>query len=235
MSQVSQEDLKNMSPEQIAELQRKNCIFCKIVSNEVPAKKIFENDKFIAVLDIFPAAKGHLVCYTKQHIPLVAMIPPDLMGEFSDFIKMASIKCLGAFSAGGTTIFIANGAVAGQNSPHALVHVVPRFNSDGVKLNPSSKVIDDVSYSKLKNKLLTALGQPLESSNDDVVDAEFEDIQGSEENNNGDSGSDKNGNDSYDEVAFNDVNKSNSAASGVSQKSSSKGVDLDKISKLFGG
>ena len=58
MSQVTEEELQKMSPEQIAELQKQNCIFCKIIAGEIPSKKVYEDDNFIGILDINPATQG---------------------------------------------------------------------------------------------------------------------------------------------------------------------------------
>ncbi len=46
-----------------------NCIFCKIAKSEIPAHKIWENDKYIAILDIFPMSKGMTLVIPKEHQP----------------------------------------------------------------------------------------------------------------------------------------------------------------------
>lgn len=58
---LTEEDLRNMTPEQIKELQRKNCIFCHIIVGRVQSKKIYEDDKTVAILDINPANPGHIL------------------------------------------------------------------------------------------------------------------------------------------------------------------------------
>src|SRR3989338_5558177 len=70
----------NLSPEikqQLAE-QKKQCIFCKLISGEIPnAKKVFEDDKTIALLDIYPAVKGHTLFMLKEHYPMPAYVSPE--------------------------------------------------------------------------------------------------------------------------------------------------------------
>ena len=77
----------NLSPEikqQLAE-QKKQCIFCKLISGEIPnAKKVFEDDKTIALLDIYPAVKGHTLFMLKEHYPMPAYVSPeDFTHKFS--------------------------------------------------------------------------------------------------------------------------------------------------------
>ena len=64
--ELTEEDIKKMSPEEIAELQKKNCIFCHLVSGRVPSKKVFEDDKVLAILDIYPAIPGHILLFPKE-------------------------------------------------------------------------------------------------------------------------------------------------------------------------
>ncbi len=60
-AEAMQEKLKQMSPEELKDFQKKQCIFCQIIDGKVASKKIYEDDKMIAILDINPAAKGHVL------------------------------------------------------------------------------------------------------------------------------------------------------------------------------
>ncbi|MBU1199843.1 MAG: HIT domain-containing protein [Nanoarchaeota archaeon] len=129
---VSEEDLQSMSPEEIAELQRKNCIFCKIIGGEIPSKKVFEDDKLIGILDINPAAKGHTLMMTKEHYPILPVIPLDVAAHMFRTTKQVVKALKDAIVTNKSTVFIANGAIAGQQSPHFLYHIIPRENDDGL-------------------------------------------------------------------------------------------------------
>lgn len=60
-----------------------NCIFCKIVSGQIPAVKIWEDDKFLAVLDVFPNTKGMTLVMPKKHYDsYVFDMPDDIYCEF---------------------------------------------------------------------------------------------------------------------------------------------------------
>ena len=125
-------DPSNMSPEEIAEYQRKNCIFCKINQGEIPSKKVFEDDKLIAILDINPAAKGHTLIMPKEHFPILPVIPPDTAAHMYRSTKHLSAAIKNGMVTNKATVFIANGAVAGQQSPHFLYHIIPREDNDGL-------------------------------------------------------------------------------------------------------
>ena len=60
-----QEKIKNMSPEELKDFQKKQCIFCQIVSGKIQAKKIYEDEKVIGILDINPGNPGHTLIMTK--------------------------------------------------------------------------------------------------------------------------------------------------------------------------
>lgn len=132
MTQLTPEDLKDMSPEQIAELQKQNCIFCHIISGRVASKKVYEDEKCIAVLDINPANPGHVLLMPKEHYAIMPLIPEDIIGHLFMVSKGISHACLRAFKAQGTNIFVANGVAAGQKAQHFMIHVIPRKEKDGL-------------------------------------------------------------------------------------------------------
>ncbi|MBN1386507.1 HIT domain-containing protein [Candidatus Woesearchaeota archaeon] len=157
---VTEEELKNMSPEQIAELQKQNCIFCHIVSGRVSSKKIYEDDKAIAVLDINPANPGHILLMPKEHHMIMPQMPDDLINHIGMLAKQLSHAALKALKVEGTDIFVANGAIAGQKSPHFMVHIIPRKENDGLRLILPENQIDTSQLRQLaailKQKLRSA-------------------------------------------------------------------------------
>jgi histidine triad (HIT) family protein len=122
-----------ITPEIRAQLdeQKKQCVFCKIVGGEIPAKTVFEDDKTLAALDINPIIKGHTLYMLKEHYPIMPYIQAHefkhyfgILGQLASTIQNATIRT-------GVNIFIANGYVAGQQAPHFLLHILPRDNGDG--------------------------------------------------------------------------------------------------------
>ncbi len=160
---VTEEELANMSPEQIQELQKQNCIFCHIISGRVASKKIYEDDKVLAILDINPSNPGHILLLTKEHYQIMPQIPDDIIAHVFMVAKSLSHACLRALNAEGTNIFIANGAPAGQKASHFMVHIIPRMKTDGLNMFnlAEKKVSDDVleqMRTALKNKVNELFG-----------------------------------------------------------------------------
>lgn len=154
---ADQPDLQNMSPEEIAEYQRQNCIFCKIIKGEIPSKKVFEDDKLIAILDINPAVKGHALMMTKEHYPILPIIPLDVAGHMFRITRDMSKALKNAMITHNSTVFIANGAVAGQQSPHFLYHLIPREEGDG--LDNFNIPVNDFKEEEVKQHLAALKGK----------------------------------------------------------------------------
>lgn len=131
---VTQEELASMSPDEIREMQKQQCPFCHIVAGKIPARKIYEDDKVLAVLDINPAAQGHILLMPKEHYAIMPFVPDDVLAHLARIAKSISKAILKCLLVKGTNIFIANGAIAGQQAPHFLIHLIPREDGDGIEV-----------------------------------------------------------------------------------------------------
>ena len=147
----------NISDEQkqVIEEQKKQCVYCKIVKGEIPGKTIFDDDKTLAILDIYPAKKGHSVFLFKEHYPLPAFIPGDEFKHFFGLVPGLSKALKDSIITTGVNLFLASGGAAGQQFPHTGVHFFPREKGDGFfnfmfKRNVST---DEKSASMLSNNL----------------------------------------------------------------------------------
>src|SRR3989338_830732 len=132
LASLTEEDLKNMTPDQLRELQRKNCIFCQIISGKVQSKKVFEDEKSIAILDINPANPGHVLLMPKEHATIMPQISDIDIGYLFLVAKSLSKSGLKALKAEGSNIFVANSIAAGQKSPHFMIHIITRKANDGI-------------------------------------------------------------------------------------------------------
>ncbi len=112
-------------------MQDPNCVFCKIIAGEIPAKVIIENEKAMALLDAFPLAAGHTLVIPKSHYTKVQqMSEQDAMAVFNIIWKLAGAVETGS-QVNASTIAIHNGNEAGQEVPHVHAHIVPRKSGDG--------------------------------------------------------------------------------------------------------
>ena len=112
-------------------MQDPNCIFCKIIAGEIPAKVIMQNEKAMALLDAFPLAAGHSLVIPKSHYAKVQeMSEQDAKALFEIVWKLVGAVETGS-EVSASTIAIHNGSEAGQEVPHVHAHIVPRKRSDG--------------------------------------------------------------------------------------------------------
>ena len=126
--------MAEISPEQkeALEKQKEQCPFCKIIKGEIPSHKVYEDDLIIAVLDINPATKGHILVMPKEHYPIMPLIPPETFEHLFAKTKHLSQCLKEGMLVFGDTIFIANGYAAGQQSNHFMLHIIPRDEGDGL-------------------------------------------------------------------------------------------------------
>ena len=105
-----------------------DCIFCKIISGQIPAKILNETSNSICFLDAFPLTKGHVLVIPKNHHKKIQ----DMSSiENSDLFSLVHAMMSKVDSiTGSTLIAIHNGETAGQEIPHVHVHLVPRSKSD---------------------------------------------------------------------------------------------------------
>ena len=105
-----------------------DCIFCKIVSKEIPTKILVETDSCLGFLDAFPLAKGHALVIPKNHYEKIQNMPKELNIELFTMVHelISKIDSL----TGSTLVAIHNGKESGQEIPHVHVHIIPRSKTD---------------------------------------------------------------------------------------------------------
>lgn len=109
-----------------------DCLFCRIVANEIPASKVHEDDEVVAFLDIHPVNFGHLLIVPKAHFATLATLPDPLAMATARLVPRLSRAILAATSAPGLHLVVNQGAVAGQTIHHVHWHLIPRFEGDSV-------------------------------------------------------------------------------------------------------
>jgi len=105
-----------------------DCIFCKIISKEIPTKILYEDDDTISFLDAFPVAKGHTLVIPKEHHAKIQDLPSNINQKLFDTVHKMTKKVDSL--QGSTLIAIHNGKESGQEVPHVHVHLIPRSNDD---------------------------------------------------------------------------------------------------------
>ncbi|MBI2140627.1 HIT domain-containing protein [Candidatus Woesearchaeota archaeon] len=153
-----QEKIKNMSPEELREFQKKQCIFCQIILGKVQSKKIYEDDKSIAIMDINPANPGHVLLLPKEHYAIMPQLSEEEIAHIFMVAKTISNACLRALGVTGTNILVQNGVAAGQRAQHFMVHIIPRKENDGVPFQLPQKEVPEAALEQVRKKLESHLG-----------------------------------------------------------------------------
>ncbi len=109
----------------------RNCLFCKIIQNEVPAHKIYEDKSTLSFLDIKPLAIGHALVIPKVHKSLVQELSSEEASELFRVTVYLSKKIHNETRTKSSTIGLNNGVDSGQEVPHIHIHIIPRSRRDG--------------------------------------------------------------------------------------------------------
>lgn len=109
----------------------KACIFCKILANLAPAHRVYEDEHFLAFLDIYPVRPGHTLVIPKQHGQYLSDFAPALLGELfvlgqrlGTAIRRSSLAC------DDINYVLNDGPAANQTVAHAHLHLLPRRRGD---------------------------------------------------------------------------------------------------------
>ena len=168
--------LKTFSPEQVEYLQQQQCIFCSIVSGKIEGKKIYEDDSVMAVLDIKPANKGHVLVIPKDHTQFSTQLKD--VGHFFTIVNKIVAKIFDTYQTG-CNIHAANGAEAGQQVPHFVVHVIPRFKEDKINFTWEGKEFSEEELNKIKEELTLPVEEeiPVEEPVEEVKEEPKEEVE----------------------------------------------------------
>lgn len=109
-----------------------NCIFCKLANGEIPTVTVYEDDTFRAILDIAPAHKGHVILLPKAHADNLFELDDEIASKALPVVKKIAVAVKAATGCDGINILQNNGTAAGQSVFHLHIHVVPRFENDGI-------------------------------------------------------------------------------------------------------
>ena len=111
-----------------------DCVFCKIVAKQIPATVVHEDEHTLAFMDIGQVNPGHVLVAVKKHAEnIFALDEAQAAAVFRSAAKVAR-AIRGAFDPQGLSVYQANGAAAGQTVLHLHIHLVPRYEGDGMAL-----------------------------------------------------------------------------------------------------
>ena len=103
------------------------CVFCRIGAGEIPADRVFEDERTLAFLDIHPAGEGHTLIVPKEHAENVWDVDPAEWQAVWETSRRVAAAIREAFDPDGLYVRQANGRLGGQEIMHLHVHLIPRY------------------------------------------------------------------------------------------------------------
>lgn len=116
-------------------MRKDDCIFCKIVSGEIPSKSIYEDEDFRVILDLQPATRGHALILPKEHADNLYQLSDEVAAKVLVLAKKLATSMTKKLGCDGFNLVQNNGEAAGQTVMHFHMHLIPRYRQDGQTIN----------------------------------------------------------------------------------------------------
>src|SRR3989338_6790727 len=130
------------------------CIFCKIISGQIPSEKLIETEHCFAFMDINPLADGHCLVVPKYHAAKLHELPDDYhadIGRLLGRLSRAVVDGTGCFD---YNILQNNGSVPHQAVFHVHFHIIPKpSHQEGLDISWPAKAIDKTKLSKVRSEI----------------------------------------------------------------------------------
>jgi histidine triad (HIT) family protein len=133
-----------------------DCFYCKAVEGTLDLYKIYEDKDFMAVLNQRPAAIGQIILFPKKHHAIFEAMPDYEVGNMFSLANKMSRVIFETIGCQGTNILLNSGIVAGQESSHVSLHIIPRGEDDGINLQWKAKPMNEEEMSTIEIQLKQA-------------------------------------------------------------------------------
>jgi histidine triad (HIT) family protein len=128
-----------------------DCIFCKIAKGEIPCHKVYENNNFLAFLDIQPVSHGHILIIPKKHIIWMYDADDETISNIFNLTKKIMLALKKAMKCDYVQVWI-----SGEEIPHFHVHLLPRYFKDNLP-DPIRKKYQEGEPEKILKKIIQEL------------------------------------------------------------------------------
>lgn len=130
-----------------------NCIFCKIVSGDIPSSVIYEDEDFKAIMDISPASRGHAIILSKKHFENLFELEDDVAGKVLIVARKIALAMKEELKCDGINLLQNNGEAAGQSVFHIHFHLIPRYKGDNLHLTWTPGKYEDGEAAELAKNI----------------------------------------------------------------------------------
>lgn len=129
------------------------CIFCSIINGDIPSYKVYEDDIFLAFLDISQAEIGHTLVVPKKHFENFLEMDDETASKMIILVKEIANKVKNATHASGINILNNNGVSAGQSVNHIHFHIIPRYDNDDLVMKFTEHKLSKEEFIDLQEKI----------------------------------------------------------------------------------
>lgn len=109
------------------------CVFCSIVSGELPGHEVFRSNEVVAFLDKAPVFHGHVLVAPTTHVETLGDLPEAQLGPFMSVVRRLAVAAEDSAGLAADGTFVAMNNRVSQSVPHLHAHVVPRRRKDGLR------------------------------------------------------------------------------------------------------
>ena len=125
-------------------------LFSQIIDGEIPGEFVFKDERWVAFMDIFPAAPGHTLLVPHAPVQYLSELPGGTQACMGQYISALSACVKQATAAPALSVLVRDGKQAGQEVPHVHIHFIPRHDGQeshrfGSGPQASSKAISDMA------------------------------------------------------------------------------------------
>ena len=125
-----------------------DCIFCKIISGDIPSRKVFEDEWTLSFMDVAKDVDGHILVVPKTHAKNILDCDEETLAHVMNTVKRISNHLVDRCGYAGVNLLNASDECAGQSVPHFHIHIIPRKPNDGIDAWPhfsgAKQEIEDV-------------------------------------------------------------------------------------------
>ena len=113
---------------------KKDCLFCEIARGAIPSATIYEDSHFRVFLDVNPATRGHALIVPREHFDNIYDMDAETAGRIFSLATCIARAMRDGLGCDGLNVVQNNGRVAGQTVNHFHLHLIPRYEDDGLNL-----------------------------------------------------------------------------------------------------
>jgi len=132
-------------------------IFAKILDGKIPSHKVYEDDNFLAIMDVFPQSRGHVLVLPKAPSRNLMDADPTVLATVMPMVQRIAKAVVTATGADGFRVAQFNEAPAGQTVFHLHFHIIPAYEGEEIRGHGADNKADDADLARLATAIKAAL------------------------------------------------------------------------------